>query len=415
MKKYTKVICGIASFCTAFAFVGCKENSGGEDIKLTIWVSESDKTFAALVAKDFERANPDKKYSFAIDVQGENELATRLLNDVEAGADVFSYPNDQLGKLINGDALTKIAGDRLGAIREENAIDAMQAATATVNGEEGVYGMPYTDNTFFLYYDKSALTEEDVKTVDGILQKCSAEKKFAFPMTDGWYTTSFFFGKGLGYEVEYDNALAETKITCDFNSPTGESVTQAMWELVKDGRVKADSNDSKLTAGFDDGSIIAGVSGIWNRKSIEKSLGENFAVAKLPTYTLNRGTGGEEQVQLISFTGYKMIGVNNYSKVKAEALAFAQFYTNKENQILHFEQRGIVPTNLQARKDERVQSDVCAKAITQQLQYSKTQVNVPSTLWVPMEGLGNAMITGVQNGAFNVKEQLTACVSGIVK
>jgi arabinogalactan oligomer/maltooligosaccharide transport system substrate-binding protein len=101
--------------------------------------------------------------------------------------------------------------------------------------------------------------------------------------------------------------------------------------------------------------------------------------------------------------------------VKAEALAFAQFLTNKENQILRFEQQGVVPTNLEARKSEKVQSDVCAKAITEQLKYSKIQVNVPSTLWAPMEGLGNAMITGVQNGSFNVKEQLAACVAGIEK
>ncbi len=415
MKKITKIICGILSICTVFAFIGCKKTENMETVKLTIWVPESDKTFAAIVAKDFEKENPDKTYAFNIDVQGENELATRLLNDVEAGADVFAYPNDQIGKLINGDALTRIAGNRLEIIKSENSVDAIQSATAIVNGEEGVYGMPYTDNSFFLYYDKSVFNDEDVQTIDGILAKCSADKKFAFPMTDGWYTTAFFFGKGLGYEVKYGDALAEMEIRCDFDSPTGEQVAQAMWELVKDGRVKADSNDSKLTAGFNDGSIVAGVSGIWNRRSIEESLKKNFAVAKLPTYTLNKGQESEEQVQLVSFSGYKLMGVNNYSKVKAEALAFAQFYTNKENQILRFEQRGAVPTNLEARKSEKVQMDVCAKAITEQLKHSKIQVNVPSTLWVPMEGFGNAMITGVQNGSFNVKEQLAACVAGIKK
>ena len=415
MKKSAKIVCGIAAVCLSVSFVGCKGGGTGEAIKLTIWVSESDKPLAVRIAQEFEKANPDKTYAFDIDVQGENELATRLLNDVEAGADVFAYPNDQIGKLMNGDALTRIAGDRLETLKAENSADAIKSATAIVNGVEGVYGMPYTDNSFFLYYDKSVFSEQDVQTIDGILAKCSAGKKFAFPMTDGWYTTSFFFGKGLGYEVEYDQALAETKISCDFGSAVGEEVVQAMWELVKDGRVKADSNDSKLTAGFHDGSIVAGVSGIWNRKSIEESLKENFAVAKLPTYTLNKGKDTQEQVQLVAFTGYKLIGVNNYSKAKADALAFAQFYTNKENQILRFQQRGVLPTNLLARKDETVMSDVCARAISEQLKYSKIQVNVPSTLWVPMEGLGNAMITGVQSGVFNVKEQLTACVKGIEK
>jgi arabinogalactan oligomer/maltooligosaccharide transport system substrate-binding protein len=179
--------------------------------------------------------------------------------------------------------------------------------------------------------------------------------------------------------------------------------------------VKADVNDSKITAGFNDGSIVAAVTGIWNRSAIERYLGENFAVAKLPTYTFDRGSISESQVQLVSFAGYKLMGVNNYSKNKADAMSFAEFYTNKENQIKHFEMRGYVPTNLQAREEERIKNDPCAAAIVAQLAHSKTQVNVPSTLWVPMEGLGNAMITGIQSGNFDLNAQLKACVDSIRK
>jgi maltose-binding protein MalE len=96
-------------------------------------------------------------------------------------------------------------------------------------------------------------------------------------------------------------------------------------------------------------------------------------------------------------------------------LDFVEFFTNRENQVKQFEERGVVPTNIEAREDERVQADICAKAITQQLQYSKTQKGVPSTLWLPMEGLGSAMITGKQSGSFNVRAQLKACVDAIEK
>lgn len=94
---------------------------------------------------------------------------------------------------------------------------------------------------------------------------------------------------------------------------------------------------------------------------------------------------------------------------------FAEFYTNKENQIKHFEMRGFVPTDESARADEKVQADICAKAITAQLQHSKTQKGVPSTLWLPMEGLGSAMITGAQSGNFDLNGQLKACVDAIEK
>ena len=209
--------------------------------------------------------------------------------------------------------------------------------------------------------------------------------------------------------------MEETKITCNFDNEIGEKVTEAMWTYAKDKRVKADANDSKITAGFNDGSIVAATTGTWNRKAIEDALGENFAAVKLPTYTLDKGKTTEEQVQLISFAGYKLMGVNNYSKHKTDALDFAEFYTNRENQIKHFEARGFVPTDEQARADAKVQADVCAKAITEQLKHSKTQVAVPSTLWVPMEGLGTAMVTGAQSGNFDLKAQLKACVSSIRK
>ena len=414
MKRGKKAVCmGLLLTTLTFA-VSCKGNMD-DTIKLTVWVSESDKAFATSVADEFKAKHPDKNYQIVIDVQGENDVATRILNDVENAADVFSYSNDQIPKLINGDALTRIAGERLSRIREGNTEESLDAATMKIGGEEGVYGIPYTDNSFFLYYNKSVLTETDVQSMDGILSKCFADKQFAYPVIDGWYSTAFYFGKGLGYEVEYDDNFAEKSIVCDFDNETGKNVTNAIWSYVRDDRFKGDVNDSKITAGFNDGTIVAAVTGIWNRKTIESYLGENFAAAKLPTYTLNRGSSNEEQVQLVSFAGYKLMGVNNYSKHKTDALDFAEFYTNKESQVKHFETRGFVPTNKEARMEEKVQSDVCAKAITQQLAHSKTQKGVPSTLWIPMEGLGTAMITGKQNGSFDLEAQLKACVEGIEK
>ncbi len=418
-----KTVKRVATLLTLTSFIGgislttgCKgDQTSSDQITLTVWVPEGDSAFMNWVTEEFKKANPDKKYKFIVDYQGENLVATRVLNDVESAADVYSFPNDQINKLVNGDALARLGGNNLTDLTEKIDEKAMESATVSMGGKDEVYGMPYTDNTFFLYYDKSVLTADDVKSMDGILAKCSSRKQFAMPFNDGWYATSFFFGKDLGFNVTYDENLAETKIECDFDNEVGKKVTQAMWTLAQNSKVKADANDSKITAGFNDGSIVAATTGIWNRKAIESYLGENFAVAKLPTYTFDSGSGVQEQVQLVSFAGYKLMGVNNYSKQKAEAIRFARFYTNMESQIKHFELRGFVPTDKSAREDERVKSDVCAVAITEQLKYSKAQKNVPSTLWVPMEGLGNAMLTGLTSGNFNLNEQLKACVDAIKK
>ncbi|MBQ2701357.1 MAG: extracellular solute-binding protein, partial [Clostridia bacterium] len=171
----TALLCSTATFA-----VGCKKE-GKDTVKLTVWVSEADKRFATGVAEEFKAKHPDKNYQIVIDIQGENDVATRVLNDVENAADVYSCLNDQLSKFINGDALARIAGERLERIKQVNSEDAIDSVTMTVGGTDGVYGMPYTDNTFFLYYNKSALSETDVKSLDGILSKCTANKQFAMP------------------------------------------------------------------------------------------------------------------------------------------------------------------------------------------------------------------------------------------
>ena len=165
-----------------------------------------------------------------------------------------------------------------------------------------------------------------------------------------------------------------------------------------------------------DGSVIAATSGIWNKKTFSGYLGENFGVAKLPSYTYARGESGETQKQLTAFAGYKLMGVGQYSKNKSAALEFAEYYTNKENQVRRFKDRGFVPTNKEAREENDVQSDACATAIANQLKYSKTQKNVPSTLWLPMQGLGNAMITAATTGSeFRLETELAAYVKAIEK
>ncbi len=427
MKKFAKFLCLMMALVMSVMIVACGDkpddggNVGGDTVTLMVWVSKEDQAFARQVAEDFKKAHPEKKYNFLFGEQGENDAGTKVLNDPTNAPDVFSFPSDQMNKLLNGGALARIGGGRLERLKSVNSADAVDSATVKVKGEDQTYedhtyAFPYTDNTFFLYYNKAKLSASDVTSIDSIIAKCGEGESFAYPMNDGWYSSAFFFAKGLGYNVTFDESFAETAIDTDFGNETGKQVVESMWKLVQNPHVKADSDDSKITAGFADGSIIAGVSGIWNKDSIEKQLGENMGVAKLPTYTYYDANGGTEQVQLVSFAGYKLMGVCNYSKVKADALDFAEFYTNRESQIKHFEARGFRPTDLEAQQDQRILNDACSQAIAAQLQHTKTQKNVPTTLWTPLQGLGDAMITAkTNNTAFDVVEQLNAAVTAIKK
>ena len=418
MNKKTKQTLAVLSVAAiaGTAMVSCKKKTQNA-VSLTVWCSQMDMELAKQIAEDFKKEHTDTNYEFRFAAQGEDEVATKILTDVEAAPDVFSFSSDQILKLIAGDALSRIGGERLTRIKQNNDEKSVDSATvSTAGGEESVYAFPYTDNTFFLYYNKAYLNETDVQTLDGILAKCSAAKKFAMPLNDGWYNTSFYFAAGLGYEVTYTDSFAENTITTDFGNETGKKVTKALYETVSNPKVLPDANDSTIAAGFSDGTVIAATSGIWNKKTFSGYLGDNFGVSKLPSYTYARGEAGETQKQLTAFAGYKLMGVGQYSKNKTAALDFAEYYTNKENQVRRFKDRGFVPTNKEAREENDVQSDACAKAIEDQLRYSKTQKNVPSTLWLPMQGLGNAMITAASTGsAFDLETQLAAYVKAIEK
>ena len=47
----------------------------------------------------------------------------------------------------------------------------------------GIYGVPFTTNTWFMYYNKKTFTEDDVKSLDTMLEK----GKVSFPLSNSWY------------------------------------------------------------------------------------------------------------------------------------------------------------------------------------------------------------------------------------
>ena len=64
----------------------------------------------------------------------------------------------------------------------------------SVTGTDGkLYGVPYTDNTWFMYYNKSKITEDEAKDFDTILSKA----KVAFSLQNSWYINGFYDGLSL--------------------------------------------------------------------------------------------------------------------------------------------------------------------------------------------------------------------------
>ncbi len=346
-----------------------------EPVKLKLWGSGDDQVMLSEMVEGFKAANPEKSYEIELGVVGEPDTRARYLEDPTAAADVFAFANDQILDLVNAGALYEVTINK-DAIVAANVAGSIEAAT--VNGE--LYAYPMTaDNGYFLYYDKSVIDEEAVKSLDGILAAAQAAgKKMFMDVSNGWYIASFFLGAG-GTLTVVDGVQV-----CDFNNEKGLAAGEAIKAFTAHEAFMT-GDDAILTGGMGD-TIAAGVSGTWNADAIKEKLGDNYAAAKLPTFT-----AAGEQVQMSSFAGFKLVGVNSMTQYPEDAMALAEWLTNEENQLKRFEQRAMGPSNINVAQSEAVQANIALAALAAQANYAYSQKEVLGSYWTPAEAFGATM------------------------
>ena len=433
MKKIRILSLVIALLMLVTVFAACNKDNNDNNVQpgekkkvtLTVWGSQEDQEMLKEMCAAFAAANPDKEYKFLFGVQGEGDAADKVLNDVTSGPDVFSFASDQINKLIAGGALARVGGEYETFVKENNSATSVDAATITVNGENQLFAYPMTeDNTLFLYYDKSVISADNVKTLGDLLDAAQAAgRKVHFKLNDdGWYLSSFFFAyPELKYDVTYNENMTETGVSLNYNNAQGLAVMKALVQYVNHPALVIQTDDSKLIAGFTpdaEGNVeaAAGVSGTWNAQSIQGLLGDNMGVAKLPTVEI----GGEER-QLTTYMGCKLIGVNGYSQNKGEAHKLAQWLTNEQNQMKRFETRGFGPSNKVVAASTAVQNNPVIAAVMEQAKYSRAQKSVPGNYWTPMGALITPFIERKEAGTLlaytdaELQELLDALVAQIAK
>ena len=152
-----------------------------EAISLTLWGAEEDQALMAELVEGFKEAYPDQSFDIQIGVESESTAKDTVLTDIEAAADVYAFASDQIYDLVKAGALAKlddynealqgVAGKSMDDVKAAN--DAGSVDAACVDGS--MYAFPMAgDNGFFLYYDSSVLTEEDVASWDSLLAAAEA-------------------------------------------------------------------------------------------------------------------------------------------------------------------------------------------------------------------------------------------------
>lgn len=376
--------------------------SADEVVELTVWGAEEDEALLKEIFRSFENHYGDEvRFRITYKPQSESSCKDALLADLEEGADVFAFADDQVAALAAAGALEPIEDEE--TVRSASLSAAVEAASVG----NVIYAYPLTaDNGYFLYYNKEYFSEDDVKSLERMVDiAAEAGKLVAMDWSSAWYVYAFFGNTGL------ETGLNEDGLTnyCTWNSTDGPirgvDVAEAMMAISASPGF-SNRTDTDFLTGVQDGSVIAGVSGVWNAMAVQEAWGEHMGAARLPAYTC-RG----QQVQMASFSGCKLIGVNAYSEYPQWATRLAQWITSEENQTLRFRLRGQGPSNLKAANSPEVQEAPAIAALLAQSEFSQLQ-RVGGKFWDPVAEFAGSMAEGNPSGV-SLQAQLDRMVEGV--
>ena len=190
---------------------GSADNNGdpfyGEDnISLLVWAPDNAVSLTKHLCEDFIAQYPDKTISIDVQAQGEADAAAQMLNDLDKAADVFGFVCNNINKLQQGNALAPVVDDYLEDVKSRNTEFAVSTGTLTVDGKETLLAYPETgENGYYLVYDKQYVSDEDAKSLEGILEACrKADKKCLINIDNGFYGCMTLYTGGM-----YNDGLTE--------------------------------------------------------------------------------------------------------------------------------------------------------------------------------------------------------------
>ncbi|MDE6517904.1 MAG: extracellular solute-binding protein, partial [Acetatifactor sp.] len=159
---------------------GGNSGSTGEvtDVALKVWCPQNqvDTGIMAEQQAAFAAAHPEWNITWTTEIVGEDNAKTEVLKDVDAAADVFLFASDQLIELVDAGAIAQLGGDAEKLVKETIA-DSVRA-TAMVG--DATYAIPFTHNTFFMFYDKTIMDEGDVTSLEKIMAKETADNVYNY-------------------------------------------------------------------------------------------------------------------------------------------------------------------------------------------------------------------------------------------
>lgn len=309
------------------------------------------------------------------------------VTDWKTGPDVYEFASDKVSGLFAKGALAELKGTYKTFVTTANNNFGISAATFN----DKLIAYPYTgDNTYYLQYDKSVLTEDDASSIEKLLAKAkSLGKKIGYNLPEGFWGGAAMFTFGADYNMAFDDQGAVSSVSANFDGEKGVKAAKAIYSIVTNSAWTKTMEPPNETNG-----LIACMAGTWDISNYKNALGDNYACAVMPTVTVD----GETK-HLGAFLGGKLLGVNpQVSSADTDRLTaaheLAEYLSNKDSQLARFKTYETAPCNIEAAADSSVQSNANVKVLSAQVAFAHAQTSVPGNFWSAPATLVNGMIDG---------------------
>lgn len=371
-----------------------------QDVTLKIWVPEEAVEDTDAAVKAFDDLHDEFNITYEIAVVGIDEAPQQLNTDPDTAADIFYTPSGGVADLVNKGLLLPITKDF-----ETIAGDLPESALTAVTVDGLTYAVPFSPNTYFMYYNKDLLSADDVKSLETILAADTGAKyNFSTNVTNSWYIESFFLGAGC--TLFGPDGKDETE--CSWNNENGLAAAEYIIDLVNNPKY-LENKDGVGGAEFKEGNCAAITDGAWSAPSYRESLGDKLGAVALPTANI-----GGKDVQLSNFVDFKTITVKSTTAYPLAAQQLAVFLANPENSLIRYQNQGDVPVLNSLASSAEIASDEVASALNAQASLATNQPSISKMgdYWTPAQAFGEGVVSGEITKA-NAQEKLDALVDSI--
>lgn len=389
MKTWKKVMLGSVTLLASMALVACGKSSSSTNTSsskevtgtVKLWVDTTQVPYYKTIVKNFNKEYPKVKVAVTQSPNGSANAKTDVGKDPAKAADVFEVPNDQLGSMADQGYINPLSPAATKTVKANN----VSVAAKGVEWNNKLYAYPFAEQAQTLYYNKSKLSAEDVKTWDGI----TAKGVIATDFTNAYNYYPVFLSAGTNLYGTDGETLKGTNVA------NAKGVAAMTW-LAQQKANKNVMQTSNALNQLKSGSAAATLDGPWDSANIKKILGKNFAVAPYPTITING-----KQVQLKAFLGIEAFAVNSHTSTKNQkaAATLAEYITNKKSQLIVYKNSGQIPVDKAAQASDTITSDPVAKAVMTMSKSSDHSIIMPkmtqmATFWNLSAPLINGAYTG---------------------